>query len=145
MLACKRQQLLANGGILLKVKDWNFLGGDDPMGEVFVKAQELLEGKGELKEYKIKPPKGFEGLDAGTLTIRYRKGTRADYESLKNKEKKCLFVPLLDKSIPEKLSIMIEIQSARNVLIGDTTTSDPYVLVKAGDKQIHKTSKIMKT
>ena len=48
-------------------------------------------------------------------------------------------------AIPEHLNLLIEIVCARNILIGDTTTSDPYVLVKLGDKKIHKTSKIMKT
>lgn len=50
-----------------------------------------------------------------------------------------------DTDIPEHLDILIEILSARNLLIADTTTSDPYVLVKLGDKDIHKTSKILKT
>ena len=50
-----------------------------------------------------------------------------------------------DTNMPEHVNILIEIVRARNILIGDTTTSDPYVLAKLGGRQIHKTSKIMKT
>ena len=50
-----------------------------------------------------------------------------------------------DIVIPNHLNLLIEIVAARNILIGDTTTSDPYVIVKFGDKKVHKTSKIMKT
>ena len=50
-----------------------------------------------------------------------------------------------DTNMPAHVNILIELVRARNILIGDTTTSDPYVLAKLGGRQIHKTSKIMKT
>jgi len=72
------------------VKDWDLVGGDDPLGKVILGGDDLCDEVGELREYKIIPPKGtFK--DAGTLTIRCRRATRADYESLRNKEKKSLF------------------------------------------------------
>ena len=144
LLSCKAQELFAFGGVKLQVKDWDFIGGDDPMGHVFVESKDLLQGQGELKEYEIIPPEDRAEENAGILTIRYRKATRADYESLQNKEKRPLFVPELDSSIPETLSIMVEILHARNLLIADSTTSDPYVTVCVGNTDIHKTSKVMK-
>ena len=47
--------------------------------------------------------------------------------------------------IGEDLKILIEISSARDILVGDFTSSDPYVIVKLGDEVIHTTKHISKT
>lgn len=47
--------------------------------------------------------------------------------------------------IREDLKILIEISSARDIMIGDFTSSDPYVIVKLGDKVVHTTKHISKT
>lgn len=85
-------------GLTLKVKDWDLIGGDDPLGTVILDGYDLVgcyddeaEDAGRLREYKIHPPKGQEGVNAGTLTIRCRRATRPDYDSLKYMEKKNLF------------------------------------------------------
>lgn len=46
--------------------------------------------------------------------------------------------------IGEDLKILIEISSARDLLIGDFTSSDPYVIVKLDDEIIHTTKHISK-
>ena len=74
------------------------IGGDDPLGNVILDGYDLIscydekiENVERLRDYKIHPPKGQEGVNAGTLTIRFRKATRSDYDSLKSMEKKDLF------------------------------------------------------
>lgn len=47
--------------------------------------------------------------------------------------------------ITKELKILIEISSARGLLIGDITSSDPYVIVTMGKEQVHKTKYISKT
>ena len=64
---------------------------DDPLGYVKISGQELCAGEGKLMEYKIAPPKGKEGVDAGILNVRFRRATKSDYESLQNNEMKQLF------------------------------------------------------
>ena len=78
-------------GLTFKVKDWDLVGSDDPLGKVVLDGDTLCSQDGELKEYTIIPPKGQEKMDAGTLTIRCRRATRADYMSLKHDEKRNLF------------------------------------------------------
>ena len=99
LLACPTKELF-DLGLTLKVKDWDLIGGDDPLGTVILDGYDLMacydedeeeKDVGRLREYKIHPPKGQGGVDAGTLTIRYRRAFRSDFESLKNKEKKNLF------------------------------------------------------
>lgn len=46
---------------------------------------------------------------------------------------------------PKDLKILIEIVAGRNLMIGDKTSSDPYVKVMLGDKEVHKTNHIVKT
>lgn len=47
--------------------------------------------------------------------------------------------------IGEELNILIEIVSGRGLLVGDRTSSDPYVIVKLGDEEVHRTKYISKT
>lgn len=145
LLSCKSEDLIENKGLKFDVWDWDFIGGDDHIGHVQVPAQELVEGKGSLEEYRITPDEEIEVMEAGTLTIRCRKATKADHESLKKKENKNLFDSKFEESIPFRVTIMVEIVSAQDVLVMDETTSDPYVLVHLGEKAFHKTSKIKKT
>ena len=77
-------------GLTFKVKDWDLIGGDDPLGKVHVEGFNFIEERGR-REFKIEPPKGQEGADAGTLTIRWRKANRADQEAYKSKDKKLVF------------------------------------------------------
>ena len=45
----------------------------------------------------------------------------------------------------EKVKILIEITSGRELMIGDITSSDPYVVVMLGNEEIHRTKYISKT
>jgi len=45
----------------------------------------------------------------------------------------------------EIISLRIDIVSCKNLLVGDITSSDPYVKVKLGEKVIHRTKYIFKT
>jgi hypothetical protein len=47
--------------------------------------------------------------------------------------------------IGERVNVLIEIVSARGLLVGDFTSSDPYVSVHVGKKHKHSTKYIPKT
>ena len=59
LLACDARELI-DLGLTLKVKDWDLIGGDDPLGKVFLEGLDLLDGEGDLREFAIVPPKGQE-------------------------------------------------------------------------------------
>ena len=48
-------------------------------------------------------------------------------------------------AVPEKLKIIVEVVAGRKLLVGDVVTSDPYVKVLFGQKEIHKTKHLLKT
>lgn len=147
-----------SGDLVLKVKDWDLIGKNDELGQVQVSVSQLYaeaasdnshNNKTGL-ELAIVPPKGREKEDAGTLTIRCRPATQQDLEQQQqNKSHRgpVLQVPSLPifKSTPpvaakDQLSFFIEIVSCRELLVADKTgSSDPYVKVKFGKKDIHET------
>lgn len=49
------------------------------------------------------------------------------------------------KSASGKIQLLIEIVSALNVPVGDLFSSDPYVIVRMGDKEVHRTDYIPRT
>jgi Ca2+-dependent lipid-binding protein len=51
----------------------------------------------------------------------------------------------MEFSLDDKLKILIEISSGRDLMVGDITSSDPYVIVMLGKEQVHKTNHIPKT
>ena len=83
LLACETEELL-DFGLTFKIKDWNLIGGDDPLGHVFLSAQDLYGEEGDVIQHKIIPPKGQDGVDAGTMFIRCRRANKFDFVSLKN-------------------------------------------------------------
>lgn len=50
-----------------------------------------------------------------------------------------------DMDIGERVSILVEISSGKNLMIGDIATSDPYVVACLGTKEIHRTKHKFKT
>jgi len=46
--------------------------------------------------------------------------------------------------IGTELNILIEIVSARDLIIADSSSSDPYVVVHLGEKEVHRTKHISK-
>jgi hypothetical protein len=72
-----------------------------------------------------------------------KRSSSADPELVEEetKPKAAAMPPPVDKD----LKILIEIVAGRALLIGDKTTSDPYVKVKFGGKYIHETKHILKT
>ena len=47
--------------------------------------------------------------------------------------------------ISKELKVLIEVSSARGILIGDIKSSDPYVVVTMGKEKVHTTKYISKT
>ena len=47
--------------------------------------------------------------------------------------------------IGQDLKILVEIVSGRHLLVGDRTSSDPYVIAKLGKREVHRTKHISKT
>jgi hypothetical protein len=84
-LDCDAKSLFGYGGLSFKIYDWDFIGGDDPLGHVFLSAKELCE-ESVLREYPILPPKGQEGVNAGTMTIHFRRANEADRLLLQDSE-----------------------------------------------------------
>ena len=79
-------------GLQFVVKDFDLLTPDEPLGSVFVPAHELCGDSISVRERPIKPPQGHEEEEAvGYMTIRCRKATAEDFESLEKKEHKGLF------------------------------------------------------
>lgn len=77
--------------LLLVVKDYDALTMDDDLGTVLISAPDVYRGRGTEMERKITPPPGQEGKDAGYLTIRCRKATQEDIESIAKGEQRQLF------------------------------------------------------
>jgi len=83
VLNCDAKTLFGYGGIHFKLFDWDFIGGHDPLGHVFVEAKELCQETCQ-KEYRIIPPKDRKEPDAGTLSIHFRRANEADEILLKD-------------------------------------------------------------
>jgi len=50
-----------------------------------------------------------------------------------------------EPTLGEQLHLKLEIVSCRGLLIADKTSSDPYVKIMSGEKDLHKTKHIVKT
>jgi Ca2+-dependent lipid-binding protein len=60
-------------------------------------------------------------------------------------EKEATQASTMEFGLDDKLKILIEISSGRELMVGDITSSDPYVVVMLGQEQVHKTKYIPKT
>mmetsp|Transcript_27422 Transcript_27422/g.41740 ORF Transcript_27422/g.41740 Transcript_27422/m.41740 type:complete len:868 (-) Transcript_27422:89-2692(-) len=168
ILVCTDKELLNEGGLLLKIKDWDLGASNDDLGTVVIPASEFLESPSqEGKEYPIKAPSGGTkyvpgATDGGFIKIRYRPATDSELavgqgffsrttellgNTLKknpsfryNPETREKFEPL--DIIPANKDIFIEIVSCRDILASDKVClSNPYVKVKLGTKDVHETTK----
>jgi C2 domain len=86
-------KLVDANGLTFVVKDFDLLKPDDHLGTVQVALKDLVTQGAMAKtlERKITPPKGNEGAQVGYLTIRIRKATGTDEESLAKGEMRSLF------------------------------------------------------
>jgi hypothetical protein len=80
LLHCPAWELFDNNGLLFQVEDMDMLSADDPLGTVQVEGHVVCSGEGKLTEFKIAPPKGIAGIDAGVLNLRFWRGTATDIE-----------------------------------------------------------------
>ncbi|CAB9497692.1 Multiple C2 and transmembrane domain-containing protein 1 [Seminavis robusta] len=133
------------GGILLKVKDYDMFGKDDDLGEVLLEAKALYEATGEKTEVKLNPPKG-KAEEAGFISFRCRPATADD-----RVQSRTLLggltgtvMPKTDYG-PKDLSLLIEIVSGWRLPIADLTSSDPYVKIRIGSYDYHRTKPIKNT
>jgi len=84
ILVCTDKELLNEGGLLLKIKDWDLGASNDDLGTVVIPASEFLESPSqEGKEYPIKAPSGGTkyvpgATDGGFIKIRYRPATDSE-------------------------------------------------------------------
>ena len=95
LLDCTLAEFADNDGIWFVVRDYDLVSGDDSLGQVRIKADDLaVDASGTPKtfERKINPPKSAKpGTDCGFLTIRCRFASPEDVKSIKKGEKKSYF------------------------------------------------------
>lgn len=149
-LECPKEELFGAGGILVEVSDYDRgMGKNDELGSVQISAQSLYKCKKE--EYHLDPPHG-KNEDAGYVTIRVREMSTIDLTNYKSKgiipplaENKEGTSPMGMHNRTKKI-LWSEIVSCRNLLSADKNgLSDPYVKVKLGSKELHRTDHIRKT
>ena len=64
ILSVSAEELIANKGLLFKVKDYDKMVSNDELGTVTVPAQSILGANGERLEFKLTPPYGKEEKNA---------------------------------------------------------------------------------
>jgi len=162
ILKASPRDVYAKKGIELVVQDHDtFAFSDNDIGVAKVSAEELYLADGEDMELKLDPPKDsklfLNGQKAGYITIRVREATQGDKDAIKARSG--LFKKARRKSktevkrgvdgldfvdMDEKI-LLVEILSCRELLASDKDgSSDPYVKVKLGNQQIHKTDIVHK-
>ena len=93
LVDCKLAKLVDADGLWFVVRDYDMVSGDDSLGQMHIKANDLLVGPDappKTFERKVNPPKGHSG-DCGYLTIRCRYATPEDVLSIEKGEKKSYF------------------------------------------------------
>lgn len=144
-LSCSGSELKKND-LVFELKDWDRgFGGNDPLGSVKVSSSALYSvsmdpsGNGIL-ESPIDPPSDRQGEPAGFLTIKSRSKILAKQEVAAQSETAPLLVPDEDKEV------LVEILACRDLIAADKNgLSDPYVKIKLGSKELHKTKHVEKT
>jgi len=169
ILKTSPKEVYAKKGIELIVKDHDkgigaFGFSNDEIGIAKVSADELYGANGEDMEFKLMPTKNTktEGFKpGGFITIRVREATLGDKDEIKNrssfikKAKNKIHSPRAETKkgvsgldfvdMDEKI-LLVEIVSCRELLASDKDgSSDPYVKVKLGSKEMLRTDHINKT
>jgi len=142
-----KNEVIANGGLVFKIKDWDRIGKNSTLGEVVVDADTLYDSKGDNMNLKINPPKGSSD-DGGIITIRCRPATEKDREMCSRGFPKSLekgFAPSTMEFGNLDLSLLVEVVSCWNLPSADLDVSDPYVKLSLGPRAIHKTKSIKNT
>ena len=166
LLDIPKKELIDNGGLNFKIKDWDRFGGNDDIGTADIKSDTLLEVTAEqTMKLKITPPEKRSDEDAGYLNLLIRPATDDDCSKFGKPARKKLFgnmtfsppkvpkpfakarsaapVPALfdEADIPTvHRDLFIEIQSCTGLIAADKTGfSDPYVKVKMGGTDLHET------
>lgn len=77
-LSVRKKELTEKGGLYFKVKDYDPGRSNDELGGVLVSAEDLLSpaAAAGAVEYKLDPPKGKKGKDAGYISIRCKASSR---------------------------------------------------------------------
>ena len=127
----------------MKIKDWDRIGQNDELGQATVSSKALLKGTGENVELAIQPPTTHKGEEAGFITFRSRPATDEDRQP-----KKGFFDRLGLKSDTKAVegncdtSLLIEIVSCWGLPVADAKSTDAYVKVKLGGRDVHETKPI---
>jgi hypothetical protein len=161
-------ELKSKGGLTFEVKDWDRIGSNEVIGLLTVSPEKLMElaasassGSSEATELRLQTPPKRKEPNAGFLTIRVvqqnaagigSSGSATTSISIHSGEVPPSPPPSLasseEETTPPSTSkeLLIEIVSCRDILAADkSSTSDPYVKIKLGGKDVHKTSHIEKT
>ena len=135
--------LKKSGGIVFKIKDWDRIGQNDELGQVAVSPELLLNSTGNNVELAILPPTAHKGKEAGFITFRSRPATDEDRKPKKGIFDRLGFKP--DAKAVEGIydtSLLIEIVSCWGLPVADANSTDAYVKVKLGGRDVHETKPI---
>ena len=103
----------------------------------------------EVRVVKVNPDGLFPKIQKGQVITLINNQpvheVKAAFEMLKESS---LEIEVKNSNVPldeEQLSLLVEVVSCRDLLIGDRTASDPYVKIILGDKDLHKTKHLIQT
>lgn len=144
----------ARGGLAFAVKDYDRLGSDDAIGMLTVLPETLIElgTSRKVTELELQSLPNRPEAKGGFLTVKIINNATGSEKYWKPKSD---MTPRSSRSLVSGNSsvapsvnkeIFIEIISCRELFAADKGgTSDPYVKIKLGGKEVHKTTHIEKT
>ena len=127
LLEANPAEVKLNGGILIKVYDWDRLGKSDNLGEVLVDPDKLYGATGEKMELALSPPAG-KAEEAGFISIRVRPATEEDL-AMKKQSMFNIVQQAKAHTIDygeQDLSLLLEIVSGWHLPIADLTASGSF-------------------
>jgi len=153
VIDCSISELFGNGGIYIKVKDWDRgVGGNDNMGSVQISAEDLYAL--EEKEYHLDSPPG-KLEDAGFITLKTSAITEEERDKLSKgilsmvKKGAPPLPPMMNQKKkregPTDTTLLVEVVSCKDLRpgIGLDLSVDPFVVVFEGENEVHRTESLM--
>lgn len=138
----------AKKSLVFKVKDHDLIGSNEELGSTCLSADQLHKAQ-EQYEFALSRHKGKQPSQ-GFITLVWRPATAQDIQRLESQtNNKSLLGRLTGRSKeaakeygPPDTSLLLEVVSCQGLPASDLTSSDPYVKVMVGKREVHKTKHI---